>query len=122
MDLEPAIANLAGKFCFLSRSHMSKWIIDSGATDHMCNNLDSFMTINKIHGPKHSVTIPDGRKVLVDFCGDIALMDGLVLKQVLFVPDFQFNLISVAKLCHDNCTNVVFNGDECVLQDPSKSC
>ena len=31
-------ANLAGTFCFLSSSIYSGWIIDSGATDHKCNN------------------------------------------------------------------------------------
>ena len=99
--------NLAGKFYFLSKSITSKWIIDSGATDHMCNSLDSFIFTQKIHNPKHSITIPDGRKVVVDLYGDVVSMEALVFKDVLYVPTFQFNLISVHKLCTDICTNVI---------------
>ena len=50
MNLEtiPGATNLAGKFCFLSKTNASRWIIDSGATDHMCNSLDSFVSVQKI--------------------------------------------------------------------------
>ena len=81
-------ANLAGKFCFLSKSITSKWIVDSGATDHMCNSLDSFIFTQKMNYPKHSITILDSRKVVVDIRGDVVLMDDIVLKNVLYVPSF----------------------------------
>ena len=79
----------------------------------MCNSLDSFVSVQKFLGAKHNITIPDGRKVMVDLCGDIVLMDGIVLKK--YALDFQFNLISISKLCLDVCTNVLFIAGECVL-------
>lgn len=108
-------ANLTGKFCFLSKIITSRWILDSGATDHMCNSLDLFVSTHKITDIKHSITIPDGRKVMVDLYGDVILMDGIVLKNVLYVPVFQFNLISIHKLCSNLCTNVVFTNGECLI-------
>lgn len=74
----------------------------------MCNTLESFLSVHKILGVKHSITIPNGRKVMVDFCGDISLMNGIVLKNVLYVPDFQFNLISVPKLCLDEISTMFY--------------
>ena len=85
LDIVPSTKNLAGIFCFLSKTHASHWIIDSGAMDHMYNSFDSFIFVQKILGAKHSITIPDGRKVLVDLCGDIPLMNGILLKKVLYV-------------------------------------
>lgn len=70
LDVVPHQANPAGKFCFLSKSHASRWILNSGATDYMCNSLKSFVSVTKIHGAKHSITIPYGRKVMVDLCGE----------------------------------------------------
>lgn len=61
----------------------------------MCNSLKSFVITHKFTHPTHSITIPDGRKLVVDLYGDVVLMDGIVLKNVLYVPSFQFNLISV---------------------------
>ena len=87
----------------------------------MCNSLDLFVSTHKITDIKHSITIPDGRKVMVDLYGDVILMDGIVLKNVLYVPVFQFNLISIHKLCSNLCTNVVFTNGECLIQDHSKT-
>lgn len=123
MDLDalPSSAHLAGKFCFLSKSHTSRWIVDSGATDHMCNSLDSFIYVQKIHGATHSVTIPDGRNVLVEYFGDVMLMNDILLKKALYVPEFQFNLISVPKLCVDDCSTVLFTNGACMIQDHLKT-
>ena len=85
LDIVLSIANLAGKFYFLSKTHAFHWIIDNGATYHMYNSLDYFLSVQKILGAKHSIIIPDGRKVLVDLYGDIPLMNGILLKKVLYV-------------------------------------
>ena len=39
-------SNLAGKFCVLSKINCSKWIIDSGTTNQMCNNPNCFSLIS----------------------------------------------------------------------------
>lgn len=123
LDLEDSShsAHLADKFCFLSKTTTSRWIVDSGATDHMRNSLDYFLTTHKILDPKHNITIPDGRKVMVDLYGDVAFMDGIILTNVLYVPDFQFNLLSVRKLCLFMHSIITFTDDKCFLQDPSRT-
>lgn len=43
----------------------------------------------------------------------------LVIFNVFYVPEFQFNLMSVSKLCNAlNCT-VNFNGSKCFIQEKS---
>ena len=56
---------------------------------------------------KHNITIPDGKKVMPDLYGDVSLMDGIILKNVLYVPAFEFNQIYVHKLCTGICSSVI---------------
>lgn len=76
LDTIPGSTNLAGNCCFLSKTTTSKWIIDSGAMDHICNSLDSYVKIHKILGAKHNITIPDDRKVMVDVCTNVIFTNG----------------------------------------------
>lgn len=43
----------------------------------------------------------------------------ITLHNVLHVPYFQFNLISIHKLCKDLNCHVSFTHDACFIQDPS---
>ena len=65
----------------------------------MCNTLVLFLNINDISYNKHYINIPNGPKVRVTKMGRIKLHDILILEDVLYVPQFRFNLISVHKLC-----------------------
>lgn len=97
----PHSANIAGTSCFFSHHQSSLgWIIDSGASDHMCHYISSFTNLRSILHSRHEITIPDGRSISVSYIGDVRLHDALVLKDVLYVPQFKFNLISVCRLCN----------------------
>lgn len=48
--------------------------------------------------------------------GDIKIHKDVLLKDVLYVPCFKYNLISVNKLIQDMHCEVVFTTDKCVLQ------
>ena len=48
-----------------------------------------------ISAQDHVITIPDGRKVNVQCIGTVYLNNGVKLREVLYVPEFHFNLISV---------------------------
>lgn len=39
--------HVAGKFCFISSSG-SSWIVDNGATDHICHDLSVFSQYTEI--------------------------------------------------------------------------
>ncbi|KAL2921578.1 Retrovirus-related Pol polyprotein from transposon TNT 1-94 [Bienertia sinuspersici] len=111
-------ALVAGKFCMLSHNSNS-WIIDSGATDHMCHNLTLFTSYELVKESDSFITIPDGGKVQVTHVGEVKLSEHIILKKVLFVPSFQFNLISVPKLCLDNSCSIQFTPSTCIVQGSS---
>lgn len=111
-------ANVAGKFCLLS-SNLNSWIIDNGATDHISHDKSLFLTWNSFIGDDNFITIPDGKQVHITHKGDVQLTEHIILKDVLYVEDFKFNLISIPKLCLDlNCT-ASFTNDTCIIQSSS---
>ncbi|KAI9180945.1 hypothetical protein LWI28_009587 [Acer negundo] len=55
----------------------------------------------------------------VFFAGIVKLNDGLVLRDVLFLPQFKFNLLSVSALAKDSSLTVSFFSDCCLVYDHS---
>lgn len=93
------------------------WILDSGATDHICSNLELFDNYSKVAESDNTITVPDGRRIPILHVGMIILTDQIQLHNVLHVLDFHFNLISVKRLCKDLECQLVFTHDKCFLQD-----
>ena len=60
------------------------WIVDSGATRHICSNAAAFISMRSIQNS--NVTLPNHTRIPVHFSGDIRLSSMIVLKDVLFVP------------------------------------
>ncbi|KAL2901370.1 Retrovirus-related Pol polyprotein from transposon RE2 [Bienertia sinuspersici] len=107
--------------CCLISLAKTDWIIDSGATDDMSHDLACFDDYTNIEHLNNYITIPDGSKVLVKSKGTIKIGLNIVLKDVLYAPEFRFNLISVPKLCKDMNVYTYFSGDGCYIQDPSQT-
>lgn len=105
-----------GTYCFSSLK-IHDWIIDSGASDHMCHLLTIFSSYKQITNKEHVITVPDGGKIGVKYIGTVNLHNGLILHDVLYVPDFKFNLIAVNKLIADNECSVSFNNDGCFIPE-----
>ncbi|KAL2942349.1 Retrovirus-related Pol polyprotein from transposon RE1 [Bienertia sinuspersici] len=106
---------MAGMTCSLSCSN-SFWFLDSGASDHICNDLSAFTTYHTVSNANNLITISDGRALKVQHIGSVSICQGIQLYNVLHVPEFKFNLISVHKLCKDlNCT-LQFSSNECLVQ------
>jgi hypothetical protein len=74
----------------------SEWVIDTSATDHMVTTTHYFTTMQLVHNV--TVNLPNGQSVNVTHIGSIQLTTSLLLTNVLCVPSFDFNLISVSKL------------------------
>ena len=87
---DSATSLFAGISCLLAQ-HLNSWVLDSGASDHMTYDLTLFQSYTD---KDHVITLPDGRKVNVQCIGTVCLNYGFELKVVLYVPDFDFNLIS----------------------------
>ena len=101
----------AGKF---STAHFKIWILDLGATDHVCSSLHMFHSYNLVSNM--FVRLPYGSRMPFTHKGKIYLNSSLWLHDILCVPSFSFNLISLSKLTKTVSCCVFFHGDLCVIQ------
>jgi hypothetical protein len=99
------------------KPHISctEWVIDTGATDHMVTSTTFFTIKTIVHDI--SVNLPNGQSVVVTHIGTIHLTSSLILHDVLCVPSFDFNLISVSKLTSTLHCCLFFFSNLCFLQD-----
>ncbi|KAF7834460.1 uncharacterized protein G2W53_009319 [Senna tora] len=112
-------ADFAGNITLSSSTYIQgsdKWVIDSGASSHVTGNVHFLTDIRLVRG-LNTVTLPDGSVKYVSSVGTVRLSDALQLKNVLFVPDFRYNLIFVSKLVCDSSIQVKFHSYGCVMQD-----
>ena len=85
--------------CFLAGSTYS-WIVDSGATSHVCYSLQGFQERRMLN--KNEINLRLGNRALVstNAVGDIRInLDSswhLDLIDIYYVPQFRRNLISVS--------------------------
>jgi transposase InsO family protein len=103
----------------------SSWIVDSGATQHMCNSSQLVSEFKPSLG--HTVMISDGTSVPIHGYGILkfSLWDeqrhvahNFVLHNVAVVPAFAVNLISVRALAEQGVT-VKFTDRSCYIKHPS---
>ncbi|XP_030934597.1 uncharacterized protein LOC115960041 [Quercus lobata] len=90
------------------------WVIDTGATDHIVysvNLLTDFTAVNCV------VALPNGETALVTHIGSICISENLVLTNVLCVPSFSFNLLSVSQLTKKMHCCLIFLSAFCFIQD-----
>ena len=89
--------------------------IDSGASDHITPHLHLFSTLQPAKFPGF-ITMPNGKQSKIAHIGSVQLTPRLTLPNVLHVPDFQFNLLLVHKLCEQIAGKVIFSTTDYVLQ------
>lgn len=93
------------------------WIIDSEATDHVCNSLKLFTSYRAI--APIFVRLPNGTTATVTYVGTVRLNKHFVIHDMLYIPQFNLNLISVPRLLEYGF-DVHFSGILCIIQDPSQ--
>ncbi|KAF7819698.1 uncharacterized protein G2W53_025153 [Senna tora] len=94
------------------------WIIDSGASSHISGSLQLFSSLRDVNN-KNTVSLPDGTVKKVKYMGEVQLTAKIILKDVLYVPDFHYNLISVHRLAEGGQIQFVFTDSACFVQDLS---
>ncbi|CAN1833821.1 Retrovirus-related Pol polyprotein from transposon RE1, partial [Linum perenne] len=99
-------------------SNSVDWIVDTGASDHVISSMNLFSTHRSIAGTL--ITLPTGSQVQATHVGTVILSTTLVLEDVLFVPQFTFNLISVSKLTRQLNVKLIFFSASCDIQDIAK--
>lgn len=99
---------------YTNLSHGS-WIIDSGSTTHVCSDLGLFNETISVFGV--TVSLPNDTRVDITHTGIIHLSSSLALHDVLHVPSFKFNLISVSSLLKSSNCSAHFFPDSCFIQE-----
>lgn len=109
------ITHVAGTCSLSPRNNNCTWVIDFDATSHICFDRNLFTNIRPVDNM--SVILPTLEKFVVELIGDISLTPDIVLLDVLCVPSFVYNLISVSALLHNSEFAINFYGTTCLIQD-----
>ena len=110
----------------LAASDSSSWIVDSGATCHMCSDSKLFETLQSLKQPI-KVSLGDGRTLQATGRGNISLEMKLPgdksnrcnLLDVLLVPKLSYNLLSVSKAAEAGKI-IEFDESGCQVLDAKK--
>ena len=94
----------------------SRWIIDSGAFNHICSSL-SFFSSYTLLKKNVLVELPDGSHASVTHIGIVKFNSSFVLKDVYYIPSFKFNLLSISQLTSQLNCDTIFSNSICLFQD-----
>jgi hypothetical protein len=100
---------------FSNSCSLGNWILDSGASHHICNTIQWFHSYNEITPIK--VKLPNGSHVFAKHSGIVKFSNSFLLTDVLCVPNFSVNLVSVSQLCKNSKYMLLFNDIQCSIQD-----
>ncbi|WVY96787.1 hypothetical protein V8G54_028938 [Vigna mungo] len=100
-------------------SHTTPWVIDSGATDHITTSLEHFFEYSEIN--PLNINLPNGFTVQAHISGSIQFSPDFIIHDVLLVPNFIFNLLSLPKLLTTVPCRIIFSNEIsnilCQIQD-----
>ncbi|KAL2920861.1 Retrovirus-related Pol polyprotein from transposon RE1 [Bienertia sinuspersici] len=117
-DLEGSYSRMVS--CNLVNVTGKEWIVDSGASHHMTGNQEMMEGLTPLKH-KSSINIPNGETSEVYGVGQVTLCSKLNLKNVMYIPSFKHNLLSIQKLNKDSNCKVIFLASHCIIQDQDTS-
>ena len=93
----------------------SDWVIDTRAIDHIVYSVPYFTSITSTLTTH--VNLPNGEIAFVTHIGTVRILESLILYNILCVPSFTFNLISISQLAKSILCCLIFFGNLCFIQD-----
>lgn len=81
----------------------------------MCSDPKLLQNLKPLTPPT-KVYLPNGSFLVAKQVGKVQLIDQLVLEEVLLLPDFHYNLISINRLAACSSVAVKFDMCGCVIQ------
>ncbi|KAH0706124.1 hypothetical protein KY289_011200 [Solanum tuberosum] len=109
----PAVNQTGTNTLFSIGTNIKQWVVDSGATKHTTVSLDELFDIIALEQGDHTqVQLPNGTTTSISYTGSYNWGNGDLLTNVLVVPDFHYDLLSVSQLtrklhCSDLSTGKV---------------
>lgn len=104
----------------------NKWVADTGATSHMCNNKYSFMTLTLFEKTRECM-VGDGNRVTILGKGNVKVKCFVetgtvvaILYDVLYIPDLATNLLSIGS-CTTKGLTAMFEQGICFLKRRDKT-
>ncbi|CAL0331539.1 unnamed protein product [Lupinus luteus] len=110
-----AVASSSGNINLNNMHNSITWILDTGATDHVCCTLAAFHNFKRIN--PLTISLPNGNKVAAKYSRTIIFSNILYISDVLYVPSFNFNLISVSRHVKSLDCTLIFSNNHCEIQD-----
>ncbi|XP_052625052.1 uncharacterized protein LOC128132492 [Lactuca sativa] len=101
---------------FNSSVNFQKWIVDSGADQHMIVSDSLLHDIVDVSKLDLLVSYPNGTLTKIEKICNMNLSNSLTLFDVFVVPDFNVNLLFVHKVYKDSNYEIVFNEHSCKIQ------
>ena len=95
------------------------WILDTGAIDHVTFDKSQFISFYKIKPV--CIKMPNNSHGLATHAGTAKFIEHLMLFNVLYIPEFSFNPISVQRLIGDLDCELIFSYKSCHIQDRGTS-
>ena len=99
------------------------WIIDSGATSHICNDCKQFLQLYPLKNSLE-VVLGDGHKLTAVAQGTVKVLmkyghqgsRKCILHDVLYIPELSYNLLSVSKAV-ERGNSIKFGKSSCIIRD-----
>ena len=91
------------------RAKSCRWLHDSGASMHCCNDISKFHSITD-WAPNIELRVANNKTVKVSAIGNVVLrlvnqhgvLENYFISNVCYVPSFHNNILSVSRLYHEN--------------------
>lgn len=98
-------------------SPSTHWIIDTGASNHICSSLSLFTEYSACTSLSF-VQLPDGSRAGVTHTGLFLTQPiNFHLQNVFYIPSFKYNFLSVSQLTKSLRCLVSFYDSHCIFQD-----
>jgi GAG-pre-integrase domain len=100
----------------MAPNNYTKWILDSGATDHMTGN-QSVLRNYRLTQNNQYFTDANNEKIKIKGWGKISIFSKCFLQDIFFVENYSVNLLSISKLAKELNCEIIFKENIMIFQD-----
>ncbi|XP_070013643.1 uncharacterized protein [Nicotiana sylvestris] len=103
---------------FMSTLVDHNWIVNTGASNHMVHSLNLLESYEEVsEKDKNKVQLPTGEQASITHTGIYFFFRNKKIQNILHIPDFKYNLLSVSKITKELRCLVAFFLDFCVFRE-----